>query len=150
MAKRRVIIWTDFPEQAVELRDEMRNAETFVVIRDSKFLDGTFVEPADVLAFCNAARKDKIINGYKAPAYRDRYALPEFIDIAAGSFGEPVEVPALAPLPVEEKEPDALDAQMAAMSDEELKDTYTKLLGKAPHHAKKRDTLEKELREAVG
>jgi len=145
--KYQIILYSDTPVEAKAIRDAQ---EVKTVIRDALVFDGV-PEPAEAIAFWGATNRQAIVDAYASVGVTRVYdipfeiAEPDFLD-ETGSTAEP---PVIVQASVATSEPTALDAQIEAMSDEELRDNLEKLTGAKPHHAKKRDTLIADLKAAL-
>lgn len=151
-----VLIWTDNPVACVPLRDEFRRKadeegrKTRYMIRDATVFTSD-IEPCDTIVFAGANRRDEIVAAYRQDWYRDKFGDIPVIDVLLGNFGEPVEVPDLGPdeTPVEETaEPDLLDLQLEARSDDDLRAMIFAATGKKPHGNVQRNRLLKMARDA--
>lgn len=135
-----LILWTDTPADAKPLRD----AQTVkTVIRDSLMWDGD-PEPAEAIAFWGASRRADIIAAYAAIGTTEVHDIPFNIDEP-----EYLEEPIILPAPEPVIEPTGIDAQIEAMSEDELRTNITALTGEKPHHAAKRETLAAKLKTAM-
>jgi len=108
------ILYTDYPNKAIDLREQTRRNGMKCVIRDSRFFkDGESVEKCDYLIFLNSHKRDYILATYRQEGVRVKVA-----DVPTGDFNEPVgavEVPksdtsldvadTLAALPADEPQP---------------------------------------------
>ena len=134
-----LILWTDNPAAAKPLRDAQ---PVKTVIRDSLMFDGS-VEPAEAIAFWGATNRLQIIEAYSAHGITEVHDFP--VEIA-----EPEYLPKPADSDATSRvELTGVEAEIAAMSDDEVRQNLEKLTGEKPHHAKKRETLITELKAAL-
>ncbi len=135
-----LILWTDTPAEAKPLRDAQA---VKTVIRDALMWDGD-PEPADAIAFWGASRRAEIIAAYAAMGTTEVHDIPVHIDEP-----EYIEEAVIVPAPEPVVEPTGIDAQIEAMSEDELRTNLTALTGEKPHHATKRETLVSKLKTAM-
>lgn len=149
-----ILIWTDDDEGAVPVRDQYRDLGHRVSIRDARFFAPNSVEAANRLVFIGAGKRDEIIAAYRSEHYRREWGDVAITDVPLGKMGEAIAVPKLpraegrAPAPTGEA--DALDAQTAAMSDDDLRKFVKGITGKMPKQTATREVMMKALRAHQG
>jgi len=147
----KIILWADEPNNALGLRDVLREQKHVAMIRSAPAFSGVAdAEQCDAIAFIDAGKADEIIAAYRSPSYQVRHGDVRVFDIETGKFGEPIAVPDLDAVVEEDDEPsegDMLAARIANMSDDDLRTYARAVLNCDIDPATPRETIESMLRE---
>lgn len=148
----RILIWADEPNNAIELRDKLRELEHKPMIRDAREFRGSAdLEQTDALAFVRAGRQALILAEYRSPAYVSRFGAVRVLDIETGDFGEPIGIPDLGPEPkdTDPAENDLLRQRLDNLDDNSLRVFARGVLGEDIGDDATREDIEARLRQAM-
>jgi hypothetical protein len=137
------IVWTDDEPAGLVVRNKFRADGHQSIVRNAAMFATADVEPASRLVFLNASNRDAIIAAYRQDHVRAAYGDIEVVDIPMNDYRQAETIPTLQSIapPEAPKEPDALDEQIANMSDDDLRTFIFGTTGQKPHHRAGRDKL---------
>lgn len=154
--KRKILIWTDYPEFCLTAAKHWQEMGHTCHLRDSKFFNDRSVEAADILVFGASARESEIISYYRQTDTVRDIGVVKCYRMDVDKQGKPKGIPKIFGDETPKKNPnvktrtefigDRADTRLDSMDLGSLKTMYRAQFGKDPLPNYDEDKLREELK----
>lgn len=153
--KKKILIWTDYPESCLAAAKHWQSEGHLCHLRDAKFFNDRSVEAADILVFGAAARESEIIGYYRETNTVKDIGVVKCYRMEVDKQGKPKGIPKIFGEEPVKKTPtktrqefvgDRADARLDGMDSSSLRTMYRAQFGSDPPANMDDDKLREKLK----